>query len=96
MTPAMTNSRDNNVRLTLSARTDGASSLQQALRRCWTLNISALIYTVIAITLFSVLIGILVGVFAHNASLGIATTSGFAAILSSIAGILLLRLRRHQ
>jgi len=96
MTPATTNSLDSNVYLTSLATTDNTSPVQQTLRQCWKLNISALMYVVIAVTLLSVLVGILVGVFTHNASLGIATTSGFAAILSSIAGILLLRFRRRQ
>jgi hypothetical protein len=93
---AMTDPLASNICLTLLADTDGASPVQQALRRCWKLNTSVLLYMVIAVTLLSVLVGILVGVFTHNASLGIATTSGFAAILSSIAGILLLRFRRRQ
>jgi membrane-anchored glycerophosphoryl diester phosphodiesterase (GDPDase) len=96
MLPAIKNPLNNNVYFTLPAETDGTSPVQQALRRCWKLNTSALMYIVIAVTLLSVLVGVLVGVFAHNASLGIAATSGFAAILSSIAGVLVLRFRRCQ
>jgi hypothetical protein len=95
-TLAMTDPLASNICLTLLADTGGASPVQQALRRCWKLNNSVLLRMVIAVTLSSVLVGILVGVFTHSASLGIATTSGFAAILSSIAGILLLRFRRRQ
>jgi predicted lysophospholipase L1 biosynthesis ABC-type transport system permease subunit len=94
MLPATLNPFKSHVSLTPLAEVDDTSPVQQALRRYWKLNTSALMYIVIAVTLLSVLVGVLVGVFAHNASLGIAATSGFAAILSSIAGILVLRFRR--
>lgn len=65
-------------------------------RRCWILNTPVLVCIIILITLLSIVVGVLVGVFTHNASLGIAATSAFAAVLSSIAGTLLLRSRRHD
>ncbi len=81
----------------LSRPTEGLNlSSAYASRRCCILNNFALVCIIILITLLSILVGVLVGVFAHSASLGIAATSAFAAILSSIAGALLLRSHRHD
>lgn len=96
MLPATTNLVKNPICFNPPIQGPGISPVQQAPRRYWTLSTLALMYIVIVVTILSILVGVLVGVFAHNASLGIAATSGFAAILSSIAGILVLRFRRRQ
>ncbi|KAF7503716.1 hypothetical protein GJ744_003341 [Endocarpon pusillum] len=65
-------------------------------RRRWVLSTPVLVCIIILVTLLSIVVGVLVGVFTRNASLGIAATSAIAAILSSIAGTLILRSRRHD
>ncbi len=42
----------------------------------------AILRTIVVVLLFSVLVGVLVGVIVHDATLGIAVSTGVAALLS--------------
>jgi hypothetical protein len=70
--------------------------MQHALMIGWKPDTSALIYFVISVSFLSILAGILVGVLAHNAALGIAASAGCAALLSCIEGILLWHFRSRE
>jgi hypothetical protein len=72
------------------------SQTQHALMVGWKPDTSALIYFIISVSFLSILAGILVGVLAHNAALGITASASCAALLSCIEGILLWNFRSRE
>lgn len=73
----------NNQRFVRQGRQQELGS-QWALMLMWESDKTATVRMVAAVTLLSVLVGVLVGVLGHDASLGIAVSSGIAAVLSCL------------
>ena len=69
------------------------STPQRALLLGWERDTKAVAYMVGVVTLFSVLTGVLVGVLVHDASLGIAASSGLAAFLSCVEVLVIWQFR---
>jgi hypothetical protein len=57
---------------------------QRALLLDWEYDKGSVIVMGLVVTLLSVMAGVVVGVIGHNASLGIAVSSGIAAVLSCL------------
>jgi len=72
-----------NERFVRKAQSEQLGS-QWALMLIWKHGRSAIVAMVAVVTLLSVLAGVLVGVLNHDASLGIAVSSGLAAVLSCL------------
>lgn len=66
---------------------------QRALMLDWEYDKGSFICMGVVVTLLSVIAGIIVGVLGHNASLGIAVSSGMAAVLSCLEGLVLWQFR---
>ena len=69
------------------------STPQKALLLGWERDTKAVAYMIGVVTLLSVLAGVLVGVLVHNASLGIAASSGLAAVLSCVEVLVIWQFR---
>jgi hypothetical protein len=70
-----------------------SSTPQKALLLGWEKDTKAVAHMIGIVTLLSVLAGVLVGVLVHNASLGIAASSGLAAVLSCVEVLVIWQLR---
>jgi hypothetical protein len=73
--------------------TSGPLIPQNALLLGWERDRTAVARMIGVVTLLSVLAGILVGVLLHDASLGIAASSGLAAVLSCVEILVIWQLR---
>lgn len=69
------------------------STLQKALLLGWERDTTAVAYMIGVVALLSVLTGVLVGVLVHDASLGIAASSGLAAVLSCVEVLVIWQFR---
>lgn len=79
--------------LVRSDPTSRPSTPQKAILLGWERDTAAVAYMIGIVTLFSVLAGVLVGVLAHNASLGIDASSGSAAVLSCVQALVIWQFR---
>lgn len=70
-----------------------ASASQRALVVGWETDRAALVCMIGFVTLLSVLAGVLTGFLVHDASLGIAVSSGLAAVLSCVEVLLVWQFR---
>lgn len=69
------------------------SKPQKALLLGWERDTTAVAHMIGVVALLSVLAGVIVGVLLHNASLGIAASSGLATILSCVEVLVIWQLR---
>jgi len=69
------------------------STPQKALLLGWERDTKAVAHMIGVVTLLSVLVGVLVGVLVHDASLGIAASSGLAAVLSCVEVLVIWQFR---
>lgn len=69
------------------------SAPQKALLLGWERDTTAVAHMIGVVTLLSVLAGVLVGVLVHDASLGIAASSGLAAVLSCVEVLVIWQFR---
>jgi hypothetical protein len=70
-----------------------SSTPQKALLLGWERDTTAVARMIGVVTLLSVLTGVLVGVLVHDASMGIAASSGLAAVLSCVEGLVIWQFR---
>lgn len=73
--------------------TSGSLTPQKALLLGWERDTTAMLRTIVVVLLFSVFVGVLVGVVVHDATLGIAVSTGVAALLSCAELLVIWQLR---